>query len=146
MPVKRRKGKARDVCPSNFDEDRPISRERWSRWREKLLANCHPGKRPPEWWAYESPVPRSPDFDLPESIQLYEIGELRPDEIEALLPLWRTHYDRAQAPGFSYCSGYDTAQRSGVWLKGAAARRALYKWAGIPPDVVKRWDGERGLR
>ena len=65
---------------------------------------------------------------------LYEAGLLGDDE---LLPQWRTFYDKAQRPNFFYPLG------PGQFLKGQAARTAQYKWAGIPPNVVKKWDRER---
>ena len=80
MPVKRRKRKVLDDYPMRWEE-RPVSFERWLRHRERLMAMKHAGHRPEEWWAYESPRPRSPDFDLPQSIQLYEMGELTNDEL-----------------------------------------------------------------
>src|SRR4051794_4191474 len=99
MPAKRRFSKAIvNLCPSTFDDDRPVSRERWQRWRDELMAKCRAGTRPPEWWEYESPEPRSDDRDLPESIQLFDMGELRPDEIEELAPFWCKHFERAQDP------------------------------------------------
>jgi hypothetical protein len=68
---------------------------------------------------------------------LYEIGELSEEEIEALTPEWRRHYERSHEPHFAYCAGL------GKWLEGAPARRALYRWAGIPRDLIKQWDAER---
>jgi hypothetical protein len=140
MPVKRRVVKARDDYPMPW-EDRPISRERWERHRDRLLARAHSGDRPPEWWAYESPVPRPCALDGPRECQvLYEIGELSKDEIEALMPEWRRHYERSHEPHFSYCAG------QGNWLEGTPARRALYRWAGIPREFIKQWDAERRAR
>lgn len=136
MPVKRRKAKALNDYP-DFTEDRPVSFERWQRHRERLLAYYRPGKRPPEWWAYESPVPRDPDFDVPECGQLYAVGELSDEELKALLPDWKRNYDRAQRPKVFHCLGPDK------FLTGRAARLAIYKWAGIPAEYIRRWDRER---
>ena len=140
MPVKRRIPKARDDYPMPW-EHRPVSRERWERHRELLLARAGAGRRPPEWWAYESPVPCPCVFDGPRECRvLYEIGELSEEEIEALTPEWRRHYERSHEPLFGYCKG------PGKWLEGPAARRALYKWAGIPREFIRKWDAERARR
>jgi hypothetical protein len=117
-------------------EDRPISRERWERHRESMLARSHEGRRPEEWWAYDSPVPR--DRDVAESIQLYEMGELDAAEMAELMPTWREHFQRGNEPGFAYCRG------AGNWLKGKAARRALYQWAGIPEPILEQFKAEAG--
>jgi hypothetical protein len=74
-------------------------------------------------------------FDGPRECRvLYEIGELSDDEIEALMPDWRRHFERSHEPNFAYCAG-----GPGSWIEGAPARRALYRWAGIPRDFLKQW-------
>jgi hypothetical protein len=143
MPAKRRLSKHRDDYPGIGEQPRPVSRERWERHRERLMARYSPGKRPEEWWEYEAPKPRDPDFDLPESIQLFEMGELTVAELAELMPYWREEYTKAQRRGFSYCLGYDLERRGAVWISGAAARKAHCRWAGIPPAIVKQWDRER---
>ncbi len=72
--------------------------------------------------------------------QLYEMGELSDEELAELLVWWRLAYDKAQDPDFTYCAG------PGRFLKGAAARKSLYDWAGIPPDLVRQWNEERFQR
>jgi hypothetical protein len=139
MPVKRRIAKARKDYPKPWEE-RPVSRERWERHRERMMANCFAGRRPEEWWEYESPLPRDPDFDVPQCVQLYKMGELRADELAELLQEWRRHYERAQEPGFTYCLGQKNGRPE--WLEGAAARKALYRWAGIPAEIVRKWNAE----
>jgi len=70
-------------------------------------------------------------------LQLYDMGELSDEELAELMPWWRRQYERAQQPDFHYCLGVNN------WLKGAAARKALYKWAGIPRDIIRKWNAER---
>ena len=139
MPVKRRVAKIRDDYPRPW-EKRPVSRERWERHRATMMARCHAGHRPEEWWEYESPVPRDPDFDVPQCLQLYNMGELSADELAELMPFWRQHYERAQEPDFHYCLG------PGRFLEGEAAKRALYRWAGIPAVIVRKWNAECARR
>jgi hypothetical protein len=33
-----------------------------------------------------------------------------------------------------------------TWLKGAAAKRAHYRWAGIPSSLIRKWTEERQRR
>src|SRR5262249_20063389 len=60
-------------------------------------------------------------------------------ELAELIPEWREEYEKANEPNFSYCTGHG-------WLRGEAAKRAHYRWAGIPPALVKKWDAERRRR
>jgi hypothetical protein len=158
MPAKRRISKSRDLSlwqvwsltvgdsafPGEFasDEDR---RAAWERHRDELLAESG-GRRPAAWWDYESPIPRPADRDL-ETPALYEAGLLSDTEIAELMPWWREQYDKAQAPDFQYCIG--TAKLGDTfasWIKGAAAKRAQYRWAGIPRAIIKQWNAERRKR
>jgi hypothetical protein len=77
-------------------------------------------------------------------IALYEMGELSDAELAELMPRWREDYEKAHQPGFGYCVG----QSAGVakWLKGSAARRAHYRWVGIPREILRLWDAERKRR
>ena len=68
------------------------------------------------------------------------MGELSEDELAELMPRWREDYAKAQQPSFFYCKG------QGQFLKGAAARREHYRWAGIPRDLIKQWNAERARR
>jgi hypothetical protein len=90
------------------------------------------GRRPREWWAYETEA-RRPTDSGDETIALYEMGELTEAELAELMPDWRARYEQAQSPNFRYCTGNG-------WLKGDAAKQALYRWAGVPPEVVRKWD------
>ena len=128
----RRKTKPlKDDFPAPW-EDRPISRERWRRHRETMMRNQYPGSRPEEWWLYERQMPEPPH----QAATLYAMGELHGAELDQVMRDWRQAYEHALGPGFSY----NTGER---WLGGAAARRAHYRWAGIPPDLVRKWDVER---
>ena len=103
------------------------------RHRGLMLGQLPAGKRPEEWWTYERQMPR-PGSD--EAAKLFEMGELRGAELDEVMRDWRAHYERGVELNFSYYTG-------GGWLEGAAARRALHRWAGIPADLVRRWDRER---
>ncbi len=137
MPVRRRKSLGDYPCPW---EPRPVSQERWERHRERMLAHMPAGTRPEEWWEYDSPLYRHPDRAVRECRQLYEMGELSDEELTELLVWWRLAYDKAQDPVFTYCAG------PGRFLKGVAARKSLYDWAGIPPDLARQWNEERFQR
>jgi hypothetical protein len=93
------------------------------------------GRRPSEWWEYETEAARPRDLG-DATIALFEMGELTEAEIAELMPQWRERWEQANAPGFSYCTGEMT------WLKGEEAKQRLYRWAGIPPEVVRKWDAE----
>jgi hypothetical protein len=97
-----------------------------------MMRNQYPGSRPEEWWLYERQLPEPPH----QAAALYAMGELAGRELDQVMRDWRQAYEHALGPGFSYNSG-------GGWLEGAAARRAHYRWAGIPPDLARKWDVER---
>jgi hypothetical protein len=99
------------------------------------MAMAGAGRRPLEWWEYETEVERPHDLGDAE-IALFEMGELSEAEAAELMPRWRDRYEHAHSPNFSYCTG-DT------WLKGEEAKQRLYRWAGIPPAIVRKWDDER---
>lgn len=132
----------RKVKPTKDDypapwEDRPISRERWQRHREIMMQRQHAGRRPPEWWLYERQMPRPDDT-------LYAMGELVGEEKAEVMRFWREQYEHALAPGFVYCIGHkNPGDTFASCLEGPAARRAHHRWAGIPPDLVRRWGAER---
>ena len=125
MPVKARLRKLKDADYPELWEKRPVSRERWERHRESLLANAHAGSRPPEWWAYQSPNPR--DLQMAERLQLYEMGELRRAELDELMPFWKEWEEKAR--GLHFTLG------PGKILEGRAAYLAWRRWAGIPDDL-----------
>jgi hypothetical protein len=158
MPAKRRRAKSRDLSiwqswslelGGCFDDEFASDEERraaWERHRNELLAESRAGIRPQAWWDYESPIPRPADGDL-ETPALYKAGLLSDAEIAELMPWWREQYDEAQEPGFEYCIG--TAKPGDTfasWIKGAAAKRAQYRWAGIPRAIIKRFDTKRRKR
>jgi hypothetical protein len=154
MPVKRRRNKARDRA-LGVDERWSLvlgeaswrlafhteaeRREAWERHREHLLEREHAGRRPAAWWDYDSPIPR-PSCRDDDARALYEAGLLSADEVAALMPEWRRHYERSHDPRFGYTLG------PGEILYGAPARRALYKWAGMPRELIRKWDAERARR
>jgi hypothetical protein len=109
-------------------------RQVWMQHRDELIQQCT-GTRPDAWWQYESPIPYPKSRDYEEAA-LYEAGLLAADEVAPVMMRWRAHFDDAQVPGFGYCTGYG-------WLHGAAARKAHYRWAGIPRDLLEQWKAER---
>lgn len=59
----------------------------WTRHRERLIAESHPGTRPEAWWRYERPDlfrGRKPSTFERETALLRKHGLLRPDELRAL--------------------------------------------------------------
>ena len=119
-------------------EARPISYERWLKHKDRIMASTRAGSRPEEWWAYEKQMPQPRDLG-DERITLIEMAELTETELAELMPEWREEYEKANEPNFSYCTGDG-------WLRGEAAKRAQYRWAGIPPALIKKWDAERKRR
>ena len=79
-----------------------------------------------------------------ERIALFEMAELTETELAELIPEWRECYEKASEPGFAYCIGHaKPGDTHATWLSGPAARRAQYRWAGIPRALVKKWDAGR---
>jgi hypothetical protein len=122
--------------PPAFDSDEQ-RRELWFRHRDRLMEQfgAH-GRRPQAWWRYEAGELRHPGYDRERST-LYEAGLLAEAERAELLAYWREQFDRAHGDGFFYCGG------PGQILEGAAARRAHFEWADIPPALVAVWSAER---
>jgi hypothetical protein len=113
-------------------------RDAWVRNRDRILAGYRHGRRPMAWWRFEAPF-QYPGYDKEQST-LYEAELLGEEEREQLVARWRAHFAQAQQPGFMYCVGH--AKRGdtfATWLKGAAARKAHYRWSGIPHSLLKEW-------
>src|SRR4051794_26432842 len=153
MPVKRRIQKSRDrtlglmerwSLELGDDERRPAfasdaeRRATWEYHREAMLADERPGRRPQAWWDYDAPIPW-PGYDN-ETVALFAAGLLSDEELAELMPWWREQFERSFAPEFFHCLG------PGRILEGVPARQAHYRWACIPPEIVKRWTAERGRR
>jgi hypothetical protein len=121
-------------------------RAAWFAHRDELLLHCHAGKRPAGWWDYECPIRRPRNHDYQEAA-LYEAGLLAESEVDELVATWRSAFERAQAPRFMFCVGFvKSGATTATWLEGKAARRAHYRWAGIPRELLKRWTRERRRR
>jgi hypothetical protein len=119
----------------------------WVRYRNWVMAKfANHGRRPDAWWRYEAPVPRPRDRDL-EPPLLYRLGLLSEDELAVLMFEWRAQFDKAQQSEFEFCIGHKKrGDTFATFLEGSAARRAHYKWACIPPELVKQWSEERRRR
>ena len=141
MPTKRRiKAAKRRGRPKLMPwEDRPVSIEDWHRHRDELMRDAGDGKRPEEWWLYEHGMPCPEN----ESAALYAMGELAEDELARLMTDWRAWYAQAWQPGFAYCIGALPGNVYATWLEGVAARKAHYRWAGIPVPLIRQWHRER---
>jgi hypothetical protein len=111
-------------------------RDAWLRNREHMLATYRHGRRPMAFWRFEAGDLRYPGHETERST-LYQAGLLGEEERRELLAEWRQEFERAQAPDFWFCLG------SGRSLKGASARRAHYRWAGIPRELVREWTAQR---
>ena len=109
----------------------------WFAHRDVLLRHCRGGQRPAGWWDYESPFPY-PGRDYA-AAALFEAELLTEEERAELLARWRDDFERAQDPGFRF-------RTTSTWLDGVAARRAHYRWSGIPRDLLKRWTREHRRR
>jgi hypothetical protein len=64
-------------------------------------------------------------------------------ELAQLMPRWREDYEKANEPRFGYCTGQLPGTYSAHWVYGAEARHRFFRWAGIPREIVKRFDAER---
>jgi hypothetical protein len=143
-PIKNRK---RWNYPACDDEDRPFSIEDWRKHRGQIMQyEARNGKRPVEWWLYEHDM-KQPHH---QGAALYEMGELRPDELEYKMEFWREHFDKAMSPDFAIVhpvamgSDYPRDSRTGSTLsKGPEAQRQHLEWAGIPQSLLTRWHAER---
>jgi hypothetical protein len=122
------------------DDDRPVSIERWRRYREQIMQyEAVWGKRPEEWWLYDHGVAQ-PEH---QGAALYEMGnELRPDELEYLLEFWRKHFELAMSPNFSIPHAVNDPDRP-EHHPGIAAKRSHLEWAGIPHTLLTQWHAER---
>ena len=121
-------------------EDRPISYARWRKHRDTIMQWAHPGKRPPEWWTYEKKKRRPVEH---ETSTLFKMGELTKGELAELMPDWLAQYEKATAPGFAYCVGQHPGTTGALWIEGTEAREAYFRWADIPPDLIRKWNADR---
>jgi hypothetical protein len=104
----------------------------WFRHRARLLRLFGSrGRRPLAWWVFEATIDH-PGYARERST-LYEANMLAEAERAELLKYWREQFDRAHGPDFFACMG------PGQILEGAAARRAHFEWADIPPALVEAW-------
>jgi hypothetical protein len=120
-------------------------RDAWLRNRDRFLAQYRYGRRPQAWWQFEAPIPY-PGYDCEQST-LYDAGLLGDEERAQLVSEWRQEFEKAQVRGFTYCAGFAKPGATvATWLKGAAARRAHYRWAAIPRELLKEWMSQRRRR
>jgi hypothetical protein len=112
-------------------EDRPVTRERWLRHREWLMADFGAGRRPEEWWLYEKGRARPKN----ETQGLYAMGELRGGELAQCMKWWRTAYEDANE--------VFTVGSYGTIRKTPAERQAYLDFHNVPRELVAQWDAER---
>jgi hypothetical protein len=118
-------------------------RAAWFQHRDELLRYCRWGKRPAGWWDYECPIRRPRDHDYEEAA-LWEANLLAESEVAELMGRWREYFEKAQEPGFSFCIGHaKPSDTFATWLEGAAAKKAHYRWVGIPKSLLRKWMAER---
>lgn len=118
-------------------------RAAWFYHRDALLRHCHGGGRPAGWWDYECPIRRPRNHDYQEAA-LYEAGLLAESEVAELVAWWREQFERAQDPKFMFCIGFaKPGDRVATWLAGPPARKAHYRWSGIPKALVREWMAQR---
>ena len=73
----------------------------------------------------------------------YTIGELTKAELaERCRTGWRST-KKATAPGFAYCVGQHPGTTGALWIEGTEAREAYFRWADIPPDLIRKWNADR---
>jgi hypothetical protein len=101
--------------------------------------NFQPGKRPPEWWEYECPVPRN--LDIRECLQLFRLGELEGVELMKVEAAWTLAEHRAVS-GVPYIrskeglTGPPERVRADQFLRGAIAYHAHRRFAGVPDELI----------
>jgi hypothetical protein len=111
----------------------------------RVIVSGRPATRS-AWWSYESPVWRPRDR-VYEKATLYENGLLTETEVADLTALWRSHFEKAQEPGFAFCIGHaKPGDTFASWLEGEAAKKAHYAWSGIPKKLLKEWTRARRRR
>ena len=108
----------------------------WQEYRVELMAwFARNGRRPAAWWEFECPPGLHFDYDRERSI-LWEAGIVTGEERTELEAKWRKEFEQADRPDFFTHS-------NGKVVRGAAARRAHYRWADIPRALVEAWTAER---
>jgi hypothetical protein len=123
-------------------------RAAWERTRDYFLMSYayQDGTRPQAWWDYDAPqlgVKHPRDYDY-ERAALWEAKLLSDEEVATLETRWREYFEQAREPDFWFCLGIiKPGSTSATWLKGAAARRAHHRWAGIPHALIRKWSAER---
>jgi hypothetical protein len=149
MPTKRRLPKARrgslpfEYWLSLTIGDNPhkpaFSNERerrahWEEFREQLLSRSVRGKRPWAWWQYDSPQPRDPGCH--ETLQLYRLGQLKGDELAAVMADWkewavkarRLHWQAGPSGGSGVTRSFGPSLET---------ERHWRQWAGIPDELFR---------
>jgi hypothetical protein len=122
---------------SAFDSREELH-QAWLKHRDRLMTLwAKNGKRPAGWWEFEAPFPRP--FER-EASALYEANLLGEQERAELVREWRREFARANEPNFFFTDS------PGCVVRGAAARRAHYRWADIPSALIEEWTEERRHR
>jgi hypothetical protein len=131
-----------DHLPPAFRND-DERRAAWFQHRDVIMPHWQHGHRPLAWWQYEAHGLQYPQDPAYQEAVLYERGLLGNGERASLLRQWREYFDRAQDDDFGYCVGRKSGQTFSSWLHGDEARQAHYRWAGIPRELIRRWERQR---
>jgi hypothetical protein len=111
----------------------------WEYHRHHIMTRYRHGHRPWAWWEFEAPPELDYDYDREQST-LFAAGLLGEAEARELLDWWREQFDHAWSPHFFHCDGPERI------FDGPVGRRKHYQWADIPPELVRKWSGERRRR
>jgi hypothetical protein len=99
----------------------------WEQHRAEVMRlwGSH-GRRPMAWWEFDAGDPEHPGRDRERSV-LWRANVLSEAERGEVESEWREAYDAAKG-------------------KAALERRAAYRFADIPDELVERWQGARKRR
>ena len=78
---------------------------------------------------------------------LHEAGLLTASEVTELAARWRGISSGRRTRDLRICVGFaKPGDTVATWIQGKAARKALYRWSGIPKELIQEWTRERRRR
>jgi hypothetical protein len=121
--------------------DREALRAAWEENRAELMRQfgSH-GRRPLAFYEFDWRHGPRPPYETERS-ELWRRGLLTEPECVALEREWYAEFVRCSARDFAIARPWPQGL-----LTGAAARRAHYRWADIPAELIKRWTGREPTR